>query len=238
MLNGITITGADDKTSVDSLLDLSWYYPFVEWGILFGRKENPDGEPRYPTKEWVESLIMSINEGFQDYKIAAHLCGNWVKHLGANKLLWSDIKLLSNFGRIQINKSYHDSTVEEIDGLINACFNIEAPVIWQNNGTFPIGPEEFNEDFNHMLFDVSGGKGVQIRNFPKPHDGIYCGYAGGIGPYNIRETIDKIDNLYPNVPYWLDMETNVRTNGDLDLDKVEQCLTVAKQYIQPNDQTD
>jgi len=31
----LTITGADDKTEVSSLIDISNNFEFIEWGILF-----------------------------------------------------------------------------------------------------------------------------------------------------------------------------------------------------------
>jgi len=48
-INKLTITGADDATNQDSLLDFSNNFGFVEWGILFSKTKL--GEKRYPTLE-------------------------------------------------------------------------------------------------------------------------------------------------------------------------------------------
>ena len=54
MLDRLTITGPDDKTDIDTLLQLSQYYPFVEWAILYSPTRQ--GSERYPSEEWRKSF--------------------------------------------------------------------------------------------------------------------------------------------------------------------------------------
>jgi phosphoribosylanthranilate isomerase len=41
--------------------------------------------------------------------------------------------------------------------------------------------------------------------------GVKCGYAGGIGPDNIREQIIKVNQIVGDVDTWIDMETLIRS---------------------------
>lgn len=107
------------------------------------------------------------------------------------------------------------------------------------------------------LYDCSGGTGQVINdNFPLllSRFNTYFGYAGGINPSNIGEIIRSIlekgkDNQ--NMKFWIDMESGVRTDNVFavlsldaeylkslenkkdyfDLNKVNDCLLIAKNYI-------
>jgi phosphoribosylanthranilate isomerase len=50
------------------------------------------------------------------------------------------------------------------------------------------------------------------------------GYAGGLGPDGIEDSIDAIQAVTGSAPVWIDMESRVRTEGYLDLKK---CRVVA-----------
>ena len=59
-----------------------------------------------------------------------------------------------------------------------------------------------------------------------------CGYAGGLGPDNLKAELEYLDYFLPeNTVIWIDMETNVRTNAKLDLDKVKKCIDIVEPYI-------
>ena len=83
------------------------------------------------------------------------------------------------------------------------------------------------------LFDASHGAGVLPAEWPKPrHYEVYHGYAGGIGPENVREQVVKItDTITGSLPFWIDMEGRVRTNEQLDLTKVMSVLETCKDLI-------
>lgn len=49
------------------------------------------------------------------------------------------------------------------------------------------------------------------------------GYAGGLGPENINEQLYRISSVAKG-PIWIDMETRVRSQYDLDFDKVTDVL--------------
>lgn len=63
------------------------------------------------------------------------------------------------------------------------------------------------------------------ESWPRPKPEFPCGYAGGLGPDNVIEQIQQIETVC-GVHYWIDMERNVRTpdDGELDMDKVRRVL--------------
>jgi phosphoribosylanthranilate isomerase len=67
--------------------------------------------------------------------------------------------------------------------------------------------------------------------WPRPVPGIYCGYAGGLGPDNVVEQVKKISEVAGDVPFWIDAETKLFTNDRFDLDKVRRFLAAVGPYI-------
>ena len=85
------------------------------------------------------------------------------------------------------------------------------------------------------------GLGVAIQEFPKPPKPEDvpkgCGYAGGIGPGNIRNVLKDIAEATEGVvPTWIDMESSLRTTRTggadvFDLDKCRACIAKARSLV-------
>lgn len=83
---------------------------------------------------------------------------------------------------------------------------------------------------HRVLFDASGGRGVETQVWPKS-DGLNCGYAGGLNPTNLRENIFRIFDAAEDQEVWIDVESGVRDGHDcLDLGKVAAFLDITKAY--------
>jgi phosphoribosylanthranilate isomerase len=79
-------------------------------------------------------------------------------------------------------------------------------------------PDETGVDW---LYDVSFGTGVKPKDWPAlPAAGPFCGYSGGIGPETVVEILGRIA-APDGTPYWIDMESGIRTDGAFDLTKCE-----------------
>ncbi|RYD73538.1 MAG: phosphoribosylanthranilate isomerase, partial [Verrucomicrobiaceae bacterium] len=74
-------------------------------------------------------------------------------------------------------------------------------------------------------YDPSGGRGVAPTRWPINQSPRIVGYAGGITPENCRAVLDQVGELSQQ-GFWLDMESGVRTDDWLDLDK---CTSVLEQ---------
>ena len=83
-----------------------------------------------------------------------------------------------------------------------------------------------------VLFDSSGGKGREPEQWPAAQNDIRCGYAGGLGPDNLRRHLGLLDGTAGNPSIWVDMESGVRSEDvqALDLDKVKRCLEIAAPF--------
>eukprot|EP00957_Ditylum_brightwellii_P094882 7226210-Ditylum_brightwellii.AAC.1 len=91
-----------------------------------------------------------------------------------------------------------------------------------------------------MLVDDSKGAGVLSKKWPKPSDGYNIGYAGGVGPANIKDVLQKVLEVGNSCKVWVDMESSLRSskNGSnvFDLDKCYEFIDVvcaAQQYAHP-----
>jgi phosphoribosylanthranilate isomerase len=82
--------------------------------------------------------------------------------------------------------------------------------------TFP------DDDTVDWLFDRSGGLWP-----PHPGGDRLVGYAGGIGPDNVADVLEQIG---ATGPYWIDMESGVRTDDRFDLGK---CRRVCEAVYGP-----
>jgi len=61
--------------------------------------------------------------------------------------------------------------------------------------------------------------------------GMVCGYAGGLGPDNLKKELAKIHRLAGSRAYWVDMETKLRTDDDaFDLAAARRCLEISNKY--------
>lgn len=236
----ITITGADDRVDPEALYHLSVKYPFVEWGIL--RSQSRLGTPRYPSNEWCDNLARAAPEGMN---LAVHLCGEWAR--GSAEFLCGDTlavpsplqDALTMRSRLQLNG---------IDLPISSLMRHRRPAAAPPSASpWPTPPpiivqarsrERFLQYMVettgrlecHVLFDPSGGRGIDCMSAmrgacgdPIRYSLCIWGLAGGIGPHNVKEVI-KLANAPVIGPSWIDMESGVRTDDALDLDKVEQVL--------------
>lgn len=230
-LTRVSITGADDKTNPEKLLELSQQYPFVEWAILFS--ENKEGTQRYPSKAWREQFYAVA----PNVQRAAHLCG--APKLKAFGDVDSALKEeLSHYQRLQLNfNSKHlkpvifDALVQQVKAK-TFTYKDGTPieVITQYNGANTQIHHQFRGDNHVVLFDASGGHGVALSDVPQPLEGIRCGYAGGLSPENLRNILENLKLAVGDAPIWIDMESGIRTDNEFDLDKVHSVLQQVQDF--------
>ena len=237
-LDRVTITGADESIEPKHLEEISTEYPFVEWGILISSKRTPVGYPRFPSWKWLGGIrdLMTLHTDANkknDIRWSAHLCGDIVRTL-ATKAEWAfPLSLLDGFQRIQLN--FHGEELK-FDNFFPEMlmFHEKQFILQMDNVNDHILPIVRKRNIDAVpLFDGSHGAGILPGSWPKPIEGIYNGYAGGLGPNNLKKQMDKIAEAAGDAHIWIDMETKIRSDNDklFDLDKVTQCLDIAKDYI-------
>jgi hypothetical protein len=217
---------------------MSKKYPFVEWGILLSATQ--EGSPRFPSRSWLRrfsDMVLDHNERRDPHiHVSAHLCGRWLRDLlkGNNSCPHLDLGI---FERVQLN--FHGERQEvRMTEFVDELQKMEADgmkVIFQWDG---VNTRILRDAIaagvdGQALFDLSHGAGILPNTWPYPLDGIYCGYAGGLGPDNLYEQMAMVNTAARDKPYWIDMETGVRSHcGEtFDIQKASECLNLASRYI-------
>ena len=250
-LRYVTITGADDNTEIMDLLDLSSRYPFVEWGILFSQSKA--GVARYPSLDWVNEL-KELHSHFaaknNPPNFSSHLCGKWVSDLidqGEVTFFKNNQELFPLFGRVQIN-CYREKLKEAVNSpnFWKAVLRLDKPIILGGNyANIELDVRKCSQYSIYPLFDSSGGNGKSCTSYHEPftfvkvdlekrthiQNSMFCGYAGGLGPDNISEELDKILDATGTNQFWIDMESRIRTDDHLDLNKVEKVLEIVSKRL-------
>jgi hypothetical protein len=204
----ITFTGADNWTFEGDMRKLSERYP-IEWGILLSRSRQGI-DPRYPDDAALSRFAWS------GVRMAAHLCGEYSREIMEHGELGAYPPIdLGIFDRIQVNH------VAPVPAQIIKFRKGWGPMrcIAQTRTAFP------GNTSVDWLFDQSGGRGVVPAAWPRHRGNHLVGYAGGINPDNVLDVVMGINSVGP---YWLDMESGVRTDNKLDVDK---CWWVCDQVF-------
>ena len=203
----ITFTGADCSAMTPELKALSDLYP-IEWGVLI----DPEQEENtlFPT---IEERLKIQSAGL---RLSAHICGKPAAEIVNGQ--HPDYLQLSGFSRLQINHGREGSDEQQIKNAHQFAVNMGMRPALQCQGEFPDEPRA------DWLYDVSFGLGHRPTQWPQlSNSSTFCGYSGGISP-------DTVNNIMAALPltqvndknYWIDMESGVRTNGYLDIEKCKQ----------------
>jgi hypothetical protein len=204
----VTFTGADDRTSLNALHEFAEAHPLTEFAVLYS--PGRIGSPRYPTKSWLEQFAQS---GVPQR--ALHICGN-----GLDELLEGDSwisQLVVMFDRVQINFNAQrraDFTPLVASRVANQFFGKRPLLITQHNKNNADFTLQVKSPGHQVLFDTSGGMGRSPEAWPAYLPGKKCGYAGGLGPDNIREELVRISEAAAGNPFWIDMEGKLRDEND------------------------
>ncbi len=256
-LRAVGFCGPDDSVACCELLALSAAEPWLEWGVLF--RPEKEGQPRFPSRAWVAELCRLRAEAVRGARargggplLAAHLCSS-----RCDEVLDGDAGFVLQlagwgFSRVQVNATKANGVrterlSQQADSLARCILatpalewiiqrNAETRVLWE-----PLLARAARGELPNLsvLFDDSVGTGVERTSFPAPIPGVPCGYAGGIGPANVRKILEGVRGAYALAPEptrhcapWCDMESSLRhktPEGDLfSLDKVRAVVAAVK----------
>ena len=227
-----TLTGVDGFTSLEDLGVLASEFPFVEFGFLYSPSRQ--GTPgRYPSVVTLQRILGKLPSHIH---VALHACGQGVSDFLVGESVARELgeMVKSRSGRVQLNFNYSRGQIDI--GELNAFIErFEAPVIIQHNHSNAECVMALTAANRSVLFDESGGRGKSPDQWPRSLPGACCGYAGGLGPDNLRQQLPKIQDAAGGLPYWIDMESSLRNESDwFDVAKARQCLEIAKGFIHAN----
>lgn len=206
----ITITGVDEWTDLDQVHEL--LADHIEVGILL--TANPDGRPRYPSREWIRGAVLKIG-----HAAAVHVCGGTAR----NRVLAGDYKeILLGVRRIQING---EVTPAELHRL--AALYPHHDLITQHNAV-NAGLLGLCLPRHQVLVDGSAGQGIVPTAWVAPDTSKPVGFAGGLGPMNVREHLPAITAVARHKA-WIDMESRLRNEADhFDVDLAAAAIEAAR----------
>lgn len=213
----VTFSGIDETANIKDLQKIQEENNFVEYGILLSKKRMGQ-ETRYPSLSWIENL--------QHLNLSGHLCGEWARNF--DRMNFSTI--WRKFDRIQFNIKTFDNLDELIEKLFQDC-----------GKQYIFSVSDFNSEIIRKIrqkgldavpfYDMSGGRGVLSENYPEPID-YYCGFAGGLGPDNLENELNKIKQVCKNKTIWIDMESSIRNSDDkIDVEKIKTCIEIVKNFM-------
>lgn len=228
-LTHITFTGIDERTDLDRVERISEQHPYVEWGILLSYHWWENGN-RYPNPKILDRLE------HRGLNLSAHFCGGMARDIatGETQRMYKTINYQFDiFRRCQLNVNASSMyralrTMRVFDRTLNE-------VILQMNSRVSLGSflHYMEEPTPHVayLIDGSGGRGIDkpIEIYDNPD--IHVGYAGGINPENVGAKLSQLLEHRSYGSFWIDMESGVRTDDWLDLDKVERVLEICEPII-------
>ena len=223
-LRRISLTGADDAVSIEELSLLAQQYARVEWALLY--VPHAEGQARNPTRGWREAFFKAELPGYS----AVHLCGRQAfEELLAGELPEEILK--ANRLQLNINARKRDFTDDEVRAVFDKALSLGPDVILQYHPATAalVGnavahcPPHLRHRL-HVLMDSSRGTGVVPTSWDAPalFAQTLCGFAGGLGPDNVAAVAAQLNARA--LPYWLDMESGIRTDNQFDLAKARAIL--------------
>lgn len=233
MLQGITITGLDERFSPIDALMLCDKYDFLEFGVLMSRNNTGSGvNNRYPSMDYI-----SVYQGYAGFgiQLSAHICGEFARDAVYSGNLSNILKFLGSsvdvFNRLQINVG--DALIRHHTFECPSCF--DSLIIQTSKVNFE-HYLAFGSDNVLALMNDSWGRGLKIDTPYLPESGEYVGYAGGIDESNIIDVISRLDLLCSDdAMYWLDIESSVRTEDDwLSFGKCDLLCKKVADYMEEN----
>jgi hypothetical protein len=229
LIERVSLTGADDRTELSRLIDLTARFPRVEWALLY--VPHNEGAPRNPQRAWREAFFARL----ADYS-AVHLCGALAFEQLLRNELPDDILEAPRL-QLNINARKPDFTDEQVLEVFRRALALGPEIILQYHPNSASLIEQFaqatpakDRERVHILMDASRGTGKTPQNWtrPAPLDEFFVGYAGGIGPENIQSVLREVSAL--GRPCWVDMESGIRTENQFDADKAEAVLRATAEF--------
>jgi hypothetical protein len=222
----VTITGLDDRVNLHDLFVEAERHPDTEWGVLLSASRM--GTPRYPSARWLHKLqafLANRPDFYRRIRLAAHLCGSIAREPKHAALPIA----LGPFHRAQIN----GYTLGTADDWRAATDGTRCRLILQarEEASLQLVATEAARIGADVLFDPSGGQGIEPFRWPAAPLGVRVGFAGGIKPENVEDVVASIlsGGTRASDGIWIDMESGVRSADDrLDWSRVRTVLgTVA-----------
>lgn len=209
-IDRITLTGADERTSIDALIELVNRFPTVEIGLLY--TTTPENRPRYPSRDWLAKVAAALSG-----RVAIHVCGGLARLELADGHL---ADLTRHAPRIQVNGRLTAFMAEALARRVGTLLTQHTP---ENAHLLEVAAS------NHaILVDASGGRGISPGVWAAPATDKAVGFAGGLGPENLQDEYRRLEPI-ARPGAWSDMESKLRTEDWFDISLATRCAEIHHQ---------
>lgn len=225
VLSRISVTGADDVALVEDMLALSADFPKLEWALLYSPRHV--GQAGYPSFEVLEAFAQRLPQ----VHTALHLCESAITDYLAEEPRTT--ALAAQFSRVQLNffAKRMEIAPEAVDA---AAARVSGSIIVPYNPANLSVVTALKSPKIQVLFDRSGGKGVQPDVWPDALPQRVCGYAGGLGPDDLGQTLPQIFAAAQRgqaETFWIDMESRLKDeSGRFSLQRVRRVAEIVRQF--------
>lgn len=238
-LRYITCSDPREHNSIKNIINLA-RLPHAEIAVQCHPSKMSKGMPR---NVWFEQLLREFKQ-INRVKLAIHINNEWSNLMCTRGEIpdiiydWMKIEKSHNsplIRRVQLNMS--QNTADNIDVCAIRAILYEfrhTEFIFQYNEKTKEAIEKLHKSgakFS-LLFDASGGNGIQPEKWQKPiYETHPMGYSGGISPTNVWRTLEEIKKVVPNdQDIWIDAEGKLKS-ADLFDDKPKFDPELAKAYV-------
>jgi len=207
----ITFTGADPTCTLSELLALAQVDRRIEFAFLYS--ETKAGAGRYPPARWIAETAREIERAYGFGRVALHVCGRAVRKLLRGERLDPDLGSLWRFQRIQLNGHLDVEDGGRLRQLLGEYAGWQIITQYDSN---PSLHDLIRRPGHQVLFDSSGGRGIERLEWPRHLGDWTCGYAGGLGHDNLASQLPLIAAAAAGAldGYWIDMESKLRNDAD------------------------
>ncbi len=242
-LRYITCSDPREDIPAESLLNFTNQYPIAEIGVQAHLDSMISWRPR---NIWFNQIVALSKNMPTPPNIALHINYQWcdcmceglVPHEVKRWLSESNVYTKQPvIKRVQLNVGdyTHCFSPKGLAKLIAAYPNQEFIFPWNEKVAPQIGQLKKTGARFSLLFDGSYGEGIEPESWRAPvYNDIPHGYAGGLGPNNVAENLDKINAvLPPDYTTWIDAEGKLRdrrTTGSFTLELAEKYMQNAMNW--------
>ena len=247
MIKFITCSGVNETTDIVSLVNLAEKFPITELGIQVSNKKCDYKSSRF---KWINDLASYAAQQKIVLNVALHVNSLWAEECGqgiiAPELL--DLLFLKDCNgdyfakRIQFNckigrEKMPDKT--KFSALIKSLTGRRCILSYNESNKALICEMYRDGVVFDCLYDESFGEGIAPKERRAPvFADVAQGYAGGISPDNVKQTLDEICASWHDFPstagIWLDAEGLLK-NDCRHLD-IEKCRAYLKNALEWRDE--
>ena len=239
----ITCSDPRNYNSFDDLMDLWCIDARVEIAVqMHLGKVSPNTE-RY---NWIREVIDNLSYRRYTPNLAIHVNNDWCDEIcnghipDALKPLFDEFIIFEGtpvVSRIQLNmpqKTADNFNAQKLKNVIESYEDKDFIIQYNPRTEYAVKKLQKSGARFDLLFDESGGRGIDAENFRAP---IFSkahpqGYSGGLSPENISDNLDKIKQVAGKHTIWVDAEGKLKTDNKFDVSRAAQYIKNTLAWVQ------